>query len=121
MKVTEAQFQRTVIAAAQYFGWKVAHFRPGMSSKRKWMTAVAGNGAGFPDLVLVHPKRHGSVLFVELKSNTGKMSPSQMEWYDWIHGAGANSLVWRPKDWMKIENVLRTHETRDWHASTTQA
>ena len=84
MKVTEAQFQRTVIAAAQAFGFKVAHFRPGMSSKGKWMTAVAGNGAGFPDLVLVHPGRRCGVLFVELKSDTGKIDPAQEEWRDWL-------------------------------------
>lgn len=114
MKVTEAQFQRTVITAAQAFGWKVAHFRPGMSSKGKWMTAVAGNGAGFPDLVLIHPERRCGVLFVELKSDDGKIGPAQAEWGEWLRSAGEAWLVWRPKDWTQVENILRTYGTKEY-------
>jgi len=55
---------------------------------------------GFPDLVLA---RAGKVIFAELKSETGKLSPTQREW--------ANALgtlrIWRPRDIDLIEAELR--------------
>lgn len=103
LKIPERDFQAQVIELARMTGWRVAHFRPAMDSKGRWKTAVAGDGAGFPDLVLARP---GKLLFRELKSNTGKVEPEQVAWGDALRAAGADWAVWRPRDWPFIEQAL---------------
>lgn len=98
-KMSEANFTNTVIEMAMTFGWRVAHFRPA-ETKKGWRTAMTGH-IGFPDLVLA---RHEQVMFVELKSDTGKMRPDQEAWAKAI---GPNFQVWRPGDLKKIERLLR--------------
>ena len=96
----EAEFQRMVIDLAGIYDWRVAHFRTVFANGR-WLTPVAGDGAGFPDLVLAKPGH--DALFAELKTDTGRLSPAQKLW--------ANALplvhVWRPRDWNRIEATLR--------------
>ena len=67
------------------------------------MTPVGADGAGWPDLVLVAPDR---ILFRELKSATGKLSPAQEAWGTRLTGVGCDWGVWRPADWDRIVNVL---------------
>lgn len=117
MKLTEAEFTRQVIELAQHLGWRVAHFRPAQTSKG-WRTAVSGDGAGFPDLVMV---RDGRLIFAELKVGKNKLSPQQDEWLRELqgvlfrrvpsgnHAGGVNSVMaveWRPDDWESIEYFL---------------
>lgn len=99
---TEKEFQAQVIALAQLCGWRVAHFRPAQNARGDWRTPVAGDGAGFPDLVLVRDR----VLFVELKTNTGKLAPAQVTWSTTLQAAGAEHHIWRPRDWNEIETKL---------------
>lgn len=103
--LTEAEFQRLVIQLAQTLGYLVAHFRPGRSRRNQWSTAVQGDGKGYPDLTLVD---RGKVLFVELKSNTGEVTPEQEKWIDRINKNGGTGLVWRPSQWEEIVAVLNT-------------
>jgi hypothetical protein len=102
--VTETELQSAVIECAQLLGWRVAHFRPALTAKG-WRTPVSGDGKGFPDLVLVK----GDVLFVELKSDSGKQSPEQHEWARAIVKASGEFHLWRPRDWISgaVEAVLR--------------
>lgn len=109
--MTEAQLQQAVIEAAQLLGWRVAHFRPARTKDGGWVTPVAADGKGFPDLVLV---KGGTLAFVELKSENGKLSAEQK---DWLHALEWPDFsddyvveVWRPKDWTsgKIERFLAT-------------
>lgn len=51
---------------------------------------------GFPDCVLVGP---AGVLFRELKSETGRLTPDQVRWLDRLTEANADTDVWRPCDW----------------------
>lgn len=52
------------------------------------------------------------LLFVELKSSTGRLRPEQKEWRD-VLGLPTNPLarwfLWRPQDWLDgtVERVLR--------------
>ena len=69
------------------------------------MTPVAADGAGFVDLVLVHPAR-GVTLFRELKARKGRMSPAQEQWGVWLTAGGNDWGVWRPADWSEIVDVL---------------
>ena len=113
--ITEAEFLATIIKYAQAKGWKVAHFRPGMTSrvdkagKPVWVTPVQGDGKGFPDLVLT---RDGQLLFIEAKNEKGKLSEEQAEWILQLSKVAYSSPrvevhAWRPSDW---ETILATLE-----------
>lgn len=95
---------------ARVLGWRVAHFRPAQT-KRGWRTAVAGDGAGFPDLVLVHRAKE-RVIFAELKSQRGKLAPEQVEWREALLAAGVEYYCWRPADIAEIEYQLKRNIVR---------
>ena len=106
-KVSEAEWQQTVLDLARFCGWIVAHFRParyGRGDVERWVTPVAADGKGFPDLVLVHPQV--GVLFRELKSDTGRLSAAQTGWLKTLEEAGADVGVWRPSDWPDVRDTL---------------
>ena len=117
----ERAFQAAVIELAQRLGWRVAHFRATRTVDRqgrhRWQTPVDGDGAGFPDLVLA---RAGRILFVELKTDRGRLSPAQAEWRDvlelaaWEAPGVVRVRVWRPRDWPEIElELARPRPSRD--------
>src|SRR5687767_12429011 len=96
--LTEAAWTEHVLALATALGWRTAHFRPARTDKG-WRTAVSGHGVGFPDLVLARAKpAPGRVLYVELKSERGRLSPEQTFWLKTLAAAGAETYVWRPSD-----------------------
>jgi hypothetical protein len=107
--LTEAQLQAAVIDTAHVFGWRVAHFRPAKTS-RGWRTAVAADGKGFPDLVLVHPGT-GRLLFSELKSYRGKPTAEQEQWLIALERTDAEVYVWTPSDWPAL--ITRALSGRD--------
>tara|TARA_R110000824_G_scaffold116919_2_gene268669 strand:- start:32 stop:346 length:315 start_codon:yes stop_codon:yes gene_type:complete len=98
----EADFQRIVIDMAHLFGWRVAHFRK-VQTHGRWITAVAADGAGFPDLVMA---KLGRVIFAELKTEKGRLSAEQKLWLK----ALPECVVWRPSDLDAIEGSLRGPE-----------
>ncbi len=103
-KCTEEEFLRQVIELARVFGWRTAHFRPAMTASGRWVTAVQGNGKGFPDLVLVRGDR---ILFVELKTDVGRLTNEQADWLSALKAAGAAVYLWRPADWEQIVATLK--------------
>lgn len=111
LPVSEESLQSAVIDLAQLRGWKVAHFAPARTEKG-WRTPVRADGKGFPDLVLVKGRR---LIFAELKSQKGRVSPEQAAWLDALSGDAflapgeyrdVEVKVWRPADWPEIEAVL---------------
>ncbi len=114
-KISEADLQNAVIELAMVRGWKVCHFRPAQNSSGRWATPIQGH-PGFPDMVLA---RKGVVMFVELKSDAGKLTRDQQEWLEalgnptyssWRYTGSLDtkSMVWRPADWTsgRISKVL---------------
>lgn len=93
--MTEEQLQRNIINLAHLFHIKVAHFRPALSKSGRWMTAVAADGKGYPDLTLVGVR----TMWRELKTDRGALSPEQKQWIADLTQAGADVGVWRPRDW----------------------
>ncbi len=95
---------------ARLFAWRCAHFRSVRIQRHdetvRYATPVSADGAGWPDLVLVHDHR---ILFRELKSDRGVLSVEQQDWLHALERAGADVDVWRPKDWTDgtIEVALR--------------
>jgi hypothetical protein len=90
--VTEKVFLARVIECARLFRWKAYHTHDSRYS-----------AAGFPDLVLVRER----VVFAELKTDRGVISPAQAEWLAKLRRAGAEVHLWRPADWREIERVLK--------------
>jgi len=89
----EEDFLEAVLRLAKLYGWRSFHARPAMTAKGP-RTAVAGDGVGFPDLVLVHPRHR--VMFVELKRDGGDLAPEQGVWQRALIDAGAACHVWWP-------------------------
>jgi VRR-NUC domain len=104
-QMLEVELQDNVVELAHLFGWRAAHFRPARTA-HGWKTAVGYDGKGWPDLVLVRER----VVWVETKSETGRLSPEQLAWRDWLAEAGAEWHLWSPTDWTDgtVEAVLRT-------------
>ena len=98
---TEEDFKSWVIDCAHLFGWRLAHFRPGMTQKG-WRTPVEADGGGYPDLTLVRER----VIWAEIKSEKGKLSQGQQEWLDTLKAAGQEVYIWRPGDRDRIQEIL---------------
>jgi hypothetical protein len=93
--VSEKAFQAAVIRLAKQHGWMAYHT---WSSKR--------SPEGFPDLVLA--KAGYPLYMVELKTDTGQVTPAQQAWLDALGGCtGVVAEVWRPADLDAIVTRLR--------------
>lgn len=103
--MSETELLNGILAMAQVFGWRSAHFRPART-EHGWRTAVSGDGKGFPDVFLVRADR---LVIAELKSARGALSVEQRLWLDDLARTKAEVYEWRPNDWTSgaIERVLR--------------
>ncbi len=101
--ITEREFQRQVTDAAELFGWSWVAWRPAMTAKG-WRTPVSGPlGKGWPDLTLVRDDR---LIFAELKSQDGRLTPAQRDVLDLL-GRAVPVYTWRPTDLPAVLEVLR--------------
>jgi hypothetical protein len=98
--VSEAQLQAMVIDLAKWCGYLVYHT---VDSRR--------SQPGFPDLTMIHT-RNGRLIFVELKSEKGRIRPEQKVWLEHL-GRHHEVYIWRPAHWHNgtIRSVLAA-ETR---------
>ena len=99
----ESHFQSQVILLAKLHGWLVMHTRAVEIRPGVWKTPLQGH-AGYPDLTLVH--KYKGVIFAELKSDTGRISPAQKIWHETLKEAECEIYVWRPKDIQAISERL---------------
>lgn len=109
-EVSEKLFQESVMKLCKVNNWKVAHISPSQVRPGVWKSDCKG----FPDLVLtsMHQPSRG-IVYVELKTNTGKLSAEQVEYAHLIMNAGQEYHIWRPADIDKIiERLSRTVDTR---------
>lgn len=92
--LSEKEFQSSVVDLAEAMGWRSWHDR---DARR--------NAAGLPDWILLRPPR---LLFIELKSETGRLRPEQRAWIDELARCpGVEVHVWKPGDWPEIEEALQ--------------
>jgi hypothetical protein len=99
----ELAFQLWVCDLAERLGYYV--FRHPDSRKiyrGRWSRNTA---SGFPDLVIVHPRRP-FLAFVETKRVDGKVSPEQAAWHAALRLARAPVYLWRPADREIIQEIL---------------
>lgn len=93
-RMSEKELLQAVKSFAAVLGWLCYH--------TLW---AQGSSPGFPDLTMI---RGGRVIFVELKSPTGKLTVHQARWLLGLAEAGAEVHVWRPDDLdVRIPEVLR--------------
>lgn len=107
-EVSEAEFQKAVISLAKLHGWRVMHTRTVQVGKNHFTPLVGDRG--FPDLVMVHPTR--GCIFVELKTDRGRVSEHQVDWLDQLEKAGMEVHVWRPQNWDEITVRLASPPAR---------
>ncbi len=92
--ITEKEFSQTVVELALRFGWKVY---------RTWNSQHSP--AGYPDLTMV---REDILLFAELKSEKGKVTPAQWDWLLTLAKSGkCEAHLWKPEHWDEIVETLR--------------
>lgn len=121
--MSEDDLLRTVLDMAKLFGLRTAHFRAarrmGKDGEERWETPVQGDGKGFPDLTIAG---HGGVLFRELKSRSGVLSPEQVDWLHALVGPDIDGAVWRPADLKsgRIERELRALRTANQSATSAR-
>jgi hypothetical protein len=98
--VTEAQWQRTVIEIARTYGWQTMHH-----------LISRGTSPGWPDLVIAsHARRR--LLFVELKSDKGRIRPEQRYWLRLLDACGQEAGLWRPRDQDDVIGALGPRNER---------
>jgi VRR-NUC domain len=86
LPLSEKELQAAVVELARRLGYLVYH---PYDSRR--------SAPGYPDLTCVHP-RSGALLWAELKSTTGRLTPDQEAWLRALALRSA-VFVWRPADW----------------------
>jgi hypothetical protein len=80
--VKEKQLQRTVEQVLTTLGFLWFHDRSLQHA------TVRSTNPGFPDICAVHPVS-GVLVFIELKSERGRMRPAQLEWKDALERSNA--------------------------------
>jgi NADH:ubiquinone oxidoreductase subunit len=93
--ITEKVWQSQVVGLAKTLGWRVYH--PFLS---KW------SEKGYPDLTCVNTRQQ-RIVFIELKTEKGKLTPSQEEWIHDLKAAGQEAYMFRPSDWEKVAKILQ--------------
>ena len=87
---SEKLWQESVERLAIMNGWLIFHAVPHQVRPGVWKS----DGKGFPDLCIAHPKK--GCLFIELKTEKGRLSPDQLKWADALIKSKIEYYVWRP-------------------------
>ena len=95
--ISERELAATVDAMAERFGWKIY----GVLEQRVYARRLS---KGFPDRVMT---RNSRLLFIEYKSQRGRVTPEQQEWLELLRLTLAEVFLWRPSDLDRIEEILR--------------
>lgn len=90
--LAEKEWQAQVVQLARTLGYQ--HLYHTYNSRR--------SHSGFPDLVLVRDR----VIYLELKTETGKLTAMQRQWLDALRHAGAEAYLARPRDLQPLADVL---------------
>jgi hypothetical protein len=113
--LTENQLLENIIGKkglAPVFGWRSLHLRPARIKDDhapdgfSWRTAVQGDGAGWPDLVLCKPPR---LIFAELKREGEEPTADQIAWLDAFAAIEVvETYLWTTseEDWQEIQEIL---------------
>ena len=92
---TEKDWSQVVTDYAGLRGWLVY---------RTWRSVHSPSG--YPDLTMVRGER---LVVAELKTEKGKLSPSQKDWLERLRGVPGIEVFgpWRPSDWPAVRDLLQ--------------
>ena len=94
---SEADFTKAAIAQAHLYGWLAVHWRVSFTKDGRPLTAVQGDGVGYPDL---HCVKGNWQIFAELKVKRKKPNTEQLAWLAALAQLpNTITAVWYPKDW----------------------
>lgn len=94
LKITEKAFTQQVMHLLKAMGWKAYHTWRSVHSVK-----------GFPDICAVKGER---LLFAELKTEKGRVTPEQEEWLELLAVPQSNEVyLWRPSDWEEIVEICQ--------------
>jgi hypothetical protein len=97
-QLSEAAFMAAVVRLARAHGWTFA-YHTYRSTKSL---------GGFPDLILCHQEPGHVCYAIELKTDTGQVTPAQAAWLEALAGCtGVVAECWRPRDLQEIVERLR--------------
>lgn len=94
--VTERQFQADVRALLALHGYRVHVVHDSRRSPEGW-----------PDVTALH--MNGDILALELKTETGRVTPAQIEWLALLNGCGVEARVLRPSEVGWLIGRLQRH------------
>lgn len=93
--VTEANLREQVRDLCRIYGWRFYFTWTSIHSPK-----------GFPDLTLLSSERR-RVIYVELKTEKGKVTDSQRVWLDDLTDCQQEVYLWRPGDIEEAARILR--------------
>jgi len=93
--VTEKDLREQIRTLCKLFGWRFLFTWTSIHSPK-----------GMLDLFLINPEQK-RVIFAELKSEKGKMTPEQQQVFDELKACGQEVYLWRPGDIEGIAEILR--------------
>jgi hypothetical protein len=99
--VSEAVFTTQVVKLAESYNFKAYHTH---DSRR--------SSPGFPDIVATCGDRKMTV-YVELKTETGRIRPEQVEWIRELRRSGQRAFIARPRHRDDLERLFRGEDVPD--------
>lgn len=101
---TESEFTAQFIHQAHYFGWAAVHWRQSWTKDGRPMTAVQGDGVGYPDVQCV---RGDFQIYTELKVKRNTASSEQLAWLERLARLPHTiTAVWFPRDWPALTEAM---------------
>lgn len=103
--LSEKDWQGQVCQLLELYGWDWLHVRAGRTN-HGWRVATSGTlASGWVDVFAVHAVKQRSV-FIELKTEVGRLRPDQKAVHDLLRAAGCEVHVLRPSDLPALLDVL---------------
>ena len=101
--ITETAWQHQVEQLAAHLGWKTMHVRRSKVRDDRWATATSV--PGWPDLTLWSTRRQ-RLIVAELKTDTGRATPDQIDTLHDLAACGIPAYIWRPRDLNVVKAIL---------------
>lgn len=101
-ELSEKQWQKQIVDLAAQLGWRKTYHV--YDSRR--------SHSGWPDLVLLRDR----IVYVEVKTERGKLSDTQKDWLNAIVNAKGEAYVARPRDLEFLAYVLTARHRPQGHA-----
>ena len=90
--LTEAAYQRRITDYCNLRGLRWHHETDSRRTR-----------PGYPDLTVCGP---GGVVWLEVKTDTGRIRPEQRDWLNALTAAGHDALIVRPRHWDDVRSLL---------------